>query len=330
VAFVRGGQLWWAPLDGKDAATQIFKARGGCDHPSWSPDGSRIAFTSARGDHGFIGVYDVAGNSLRYLDPSTDNDSEAEWSPDSKSIAFLRVPSSGLRAPREPHRTGEPWSLRIANVETGAGREVFRAREGAGSVFRGVNARNQILWADGNGLIFPWEPEGWTHLYSVAATGGKPALLTPGAFEVEDVALAPGKREVVFASNQGDIERRHVWKVAVTGGAPAALTSGQGIECQPAPTSDSNAIAFLRSDAQRPLRAAIRTGNAVRDLDATAIPSDFPTGLVTPQAVEFPAGDGLTIRGQLFLPAKRPAGGKSPAVVFFHGGSRRQMLLGWH
>src|SRR5205814_8894338 len=36
------------------------------------------------------------------------------------------------------------------------------------------------------------------------------------------------------------------------------------------------------------------------------------------------------IHGQLFLPANHQAGGPHPAVIFFHGGSRRQMLLGWH
>ncbi|MCU1235329.1 MAG: peptidase prolyl oligopeptidase active site domain protein [Candidatus Solibacter sp.] len=328
VAFVRGGQLWWSALDG--APSQIFKARGGNGRPTWSPDGTLIAFTSARGDHALIGVYEVASSTLRYLDPSTDFDSEPEWSPDSRSIAFLRVPSNGLRTPREPHRTGEPWSIRIASVETGAGREVFRAREGAGSVFRGINARNQILWADGNRLVFPWEADGWAHLYSIANDGGKPTLLTPGAFEVEDVALATNKREIVFSSNQDDIDRRHLWTVAVTGGTPTALTSGQGIECQPAPTTDPNVLVFLKSDAQRPLRAAIRTGASIRDLDPTAIPVDFPTPLAKPQQVIFPAGDGLQIHGQLFLPAKRPISGRSPAMVFFHGGSRRQMLLGWH
>ena len=36
----------------------------------------------------------------------------------------------------------------------------------------------------------------------------------------------------------------------------------------------------------------------------------------------------MPIRGQLFLP--RGVTGKRPAAIFFHGGSRRQMLLGWH
>jgi dipeptidyl aminopeptidase/acylaminoacyl peptidase len=324
VAFIRKGQVWWAPVDGKTEPSQPFKTRGQCSGPVWSPDGARMAFVSDRGDHSLIGVYDTAAQTLRYLDPGTDSDMHPEWSPDGRAIAFIRIPSSGLRAVREPHRSGEPWSIRVANVETGTGREIWRASAGPGSVFREVTARNQLLWADGGRIVFPWEGDGWTHLYSIPAEGGKPTLLTPGAFEVEDVNLPSGKREVVFSSNQGDTDRRHLWKVAVAGGVPVALTSGQGIEWSPAGT------AFLRSDAQHPAHPSILIGAGIRDLDPAAIPSDFPLQhMVAPQQVVFSSADGLPIHGQLFLPPNKPAK-PAPAMVFFHGGSRRQMLLGWH
>jgi dipeptidyl aminopeptidase/acylaminoacyl peptidase len=115
--------------------------------------------------------------------------------------------------------------------------------------------------------------------------------------------------------------------VASSGGTPVAITSGQSIEVQPVAASEGNTIAFLRADESRPLRPAVRIGNEVRDLEPLA--AGFPLQhMVAPQPVIFPAADGMQIHGQLFLPSKRS--GRAPAVVFFHGGPRRQMLLGWH
>ena len=59
-------------------------------------------------------------------------------------------------------------------------------------------------------------------------------------------------------------------------------------------------------------------------------PSGFPAdSLVKPQPVLLTAADGLEIHGQLFLPPSDDRT-RHPAVIFFHGGSRRQMLLGFN
>ena len=78
------------------------------------------------------------------------------------------------------------------------------------------------------GSIFPWEGDGWTHLYSVPVEGGPATLMTPGDFEVENVALAPDRREVVFNSNQDDIDRRHLWREAAGDGPAHARDGGRG------------------------------------------------------------------------------------------------------
>jgi dipeptidyl aminopeptidase/acylaminoacyl peptidase len=197
-------------------------------------------------------------------------------------------------------------------------------------------ADNQVLWGAGDTLVFPWERDGWNHLYSVPIAGpmagGKPRLLTPGNFEVEFVALSPDRRELIFGSNQDDIDRRHLWRESVTGDHPSALTSGEGIEWSPVMASVGGTIALLRSEAQRPARPAILSSDGtIHDLAPESLPADFPANhLVTPQQVIFPASDGLPIHGQLFMPKGASAGQKHPALIFFHGGSRRQMLLGWH
>jgi len=333
VAFLQRGQVWWASLADSSPAEQLIHARGSANAPRWSPDGGKLAFASNRGDHGFIAVYDVAGKTLRFLDPSLDRDDDPVWSPDGTRIAFTRAPPEPGRVPFTPRREAQPWSIRVAEVASGAGREIWKADPGAGSAFQDVVADQQLFWAAGDRIVFPWEKDGWTHLYAVPVAGGRATLLTPGEFEVEYVAASADRSTLYFNSNQGDIDRRHVWRVAAAGGAPAAVTSGTGIEWAPVPTGDGKSVAFLRSDARQPPRPALvaAAGGAARDLAAPAIPADFPqAALVEPQQVVFSAADGLTIHGQLFVPKGPRAGERRPAVIFFHGGSRRQMLLGWH
>src|SRR5947199_9003137 len=77
-----------------------------------------------------------------------------------------------------------------------------------------------------------------------------------------------------------------------------------------------------------PFTASIGGAN-MKPLAPQALARDFPSAkLVVPEQVIFKAADGLEIHGQLFKPVR--ASGKSPALVFMHGGPPRQMLLGWH
>ena len=332
VAFVFKDQIWFASLTGDAKPAIAFRVRGDAGSPRWSPDGALLAFVSRRGDHGFVGVFDPSGKTVTYCDASTDRDGNPVWSPDGKRVVFLRAPSTRAVQGFRPHREGEPWSIRVADASTGRGREVFRSPRGRGSVYRGIVADEQFFWADGDRIVFPWERDGWTHLYSVPAGGGGPALLTPGEFEVEYASLSADRKRVVYNSNQNDIDRRHLWRVAVSGGKPSPLTSSQGIEWRPVETSGGEGLVFLRSGARRPPEPAIaQSGSAARPLAPGTLPADFPeSALVEPQPVLFPASDGLTIHGQVFLPRVASAGERHPAVIFFHGGSRRQMLLGWH
>ncbi len=329
VAFIQKDQIWMAALDGDDKPVQAVHSRGKANALRWSPDGTKLAFVSNRGDHSFIGVFEPATKALRYLDPGVDRDSNPAWSPDSRHIAFLRIPVT--HEIFVPQRTAQPWSIRVADASTGAGHEIWRAQEGRGSLFQAMVADNQLLWA-GDRLVFPWERTGWLHLYSVPVAGSAALELTPGDFEVEHVTLSPNAREIVFSSNQGDIDRRHLWKVAADRPGPTRISSGDGLEWSPAVTSGCDGIAFLHSDARQPARAAVMVGSAgPRDLAPDTIPADFPAAqLVTPQPVTISAADGMQIHAQLFLPRNLPSGQRRPAVVFFHGGSRRQMLAGWH
>ena len=331
VVYVSRGQVWSTTVAGSEKPAQLFTIRGQARNLRWSPDGKQLAFVSARGDHNFVGVFDVGGKALRYLDPSVDQDGNAVWSPDGTRLAFTRVPATRENFSFAPRREGEPWSIRVVDVATGVGREVWKAERGQGSILQNISAEDQLFWAEGDRIVFPWERTGWLGLYAVPAAGGRATPVATGNFEVEHVALTADRRRVIYSSNQDDIDRRHLWSAPVSGGSPTALTKGQGSEWMPAPVTDT-AVAFLRSDGKMAAHPAVHLRESgARPLAPETMPAEFPAAqLVEPQAVTFTAADGMPIPAQLFVPRDLKAGEKRPAVLFFHGGSRRQMLLSWH
>ncbi len=330
IAYSSRDQVWTLNIHEKEEPMSLFQARRGAGGLAWSPDGTKIAFVSSRGDHAFVGIYDLEKDRYQYLDPSVDRDQNPVWSPDGRQLAFLRSPNEKGRLIFVPQREGLPWSIMVHDLETNVTREIWKAPAGMGSVFRTISASNQLFWGAGNRLVFPYEGDEWTHLYSINAAGGAIQLLTPGEFEVQFVSLSPDGETLVYSSNQNDIDRQHIWQVSVAGGPAKQLTEGRGVEWSPELTPDGRLV-FLASSPTRPARAQMIDKNGARQDLVGNIMADYPSDqLVTPEAVIFSASDGMKIHGQLFLPKDIKAGEKRPAVLFFHGGSRRQMLLSFH
>jgi dipeptidyl aminopeptidase/acylaminoacyl peptidase len=319
--------LWIAPTDGKKKAEQLNELAGESDTPRWSPDGKRIAFRSNRKDHSFVAALDLATKKITYLAPTTNRDAGPVWSPDSKQIVFIRQPGVEFKRPLIPE-VPRPWALWIADAQTGEGRELYHtgdAMEDSLPLF----AFESLKFTDAGRIIFVSEKDGRNHLYSIAATGGTPELLTPGDFDVEEVALSVDKRGILFTSNQNDVDRRHIWRVSATGGEPKALTNGETIEWNPIETSDGKTVLCLGSTATSPAMPYRLTSSGRELLAKNMIPADFPQAqLVTPKQVVFKSEDGLEIHGQLFTPKNQK--GRGPALIFTHGGPIRQMLLGFH
>ena len=333
--FVRAGQIWIADLAKADAATQLVQDAGVASELSWSPDGQRVAFVSNRKDYSVLGVVDLAARAIQWMSPGVDRDSNLLWSRDGRRVAWIRVPSMAeepLTDAFYARREGNPWSIWVADAASGVGQKVWSAGEGPGSVFQPIETGPSLFWTSDDRLLFPWESSGWLRLYSLDLTqkSERALALTQDGAEVFAATLDQSGREVIYSSNAEDDDRRHLWRVAAKGGKPRQVSKGEGIEDFPALTQ-KGAVFALHSTARNPLAPArVQADGKLATMSSGGDSAAFPSKhLVVPRRVVFKSPDGVPVHGQLFLPASK-TGARQPAVLFFHGGPQRQMLLGWH
>jgi dipeptidyl aminopeptidase/acylaminoacyl peptidase len=352
VLFVKDGQIYRAPVNTGTALTErtddlppLFRAWGRNGNPVWSPDGRYVAFVSQREDHSFIGVYDTDFPSVRYMAPGVDRDTQPTWSPDGTRIAFRRQPGLpfGARIDRPdsvpvdslpPGLTqaafsgGYTNSLWVADLETGQGREIWHNPPESPD----FGDTSDLMWANDH-LVFMSEPGNWRHYWSVPVSGhdGPPKELTPGDGMVEYVSLSKDGRTLYYAANMGDIHRRDLFSAETDGGRKRQITEGGMIETKPASLASDEQVALLMSGPSLPLSVGLVSSGGGEARRITEIPARFPMSAhVTPENVTLTAEDGFEFYNQLFLPPDLKPGEKRPALLFIHGGSRRQMFLGYH
>lgn len=350
--FARGGQLYLSRLaDLTNQRTRkepalLFTARGTQSDYSFSPDGRRVVFTSYRGYHNLIGVYDFGLNQVRWLAPGVDRDQFPVWSPDGRQVAFIRVPGQ-RHGELENIQGGNPFAIWVSSAEPltdglpDSGRMLWQSPADDGG-FAQYYPTDPLRWTVANRILFFSEHQQWMHLYALnPALPGPPIDLTPGEAETEETTVSRDGTYLYYSSNLNDTDRRHLWRVQIETGKREAITTvnsgtddeSKGIETDPVlleTTADQTLVYRSASWNQPTAIAYLSIGvQPEKKLFPAELPTTFPTAsLVEPRSVTFVAADGMVVHGQLFLPSATSS--KAPALVFMHGGPMRQMLLGWH
>jgi dipeptidyl aminopeptidase/acylaminoacyl peptidase len=334
--------IWAAPLSWKagrleSVGTPFQLLSGPRTGFVFSPDGKKIAYES----NGSVEVYDFATKSALVVPRGSDVDFSPVWSPDSRYLAFIRGerPYSDTRRADGcdfsrycgPPASSNPWAIWKVQLSELTPVKLWQARAGRGSSFYGLDqslspGQGALLWTAYGRVIFPYEGDGWLHLYSVPVAGGASKLLTPGDGEVETAALGSDGHTVFFASNIGDLGRRHLSTVT-DNGATQIVAQGDRSFWSPVPLK-GNGIAYLGAGWNDGPRLFWRPNGraSTNEFRPLYLQSSAIKRFVKPRLVEFAAADGKAAFGQLFLP-RNPAG---CAILFSHGGGRRQMLPGFH
>ena len=175
-------------------------------HPSWSPDGDRLAF--GRGEVDFY-VIGADGGDARRITADPAPDSQPAWSPDGRWIAFVRrTPGSGVR---------ELWLVRPDG--TGA-RRLTSLSAASYSPAWAPNARRIAFSSDREG--------GQADIYTIGVDGRELRRVTETPDDSFEPAWSPDGSTIAY-SEGGSIR-----SVELGDDEPRDLTEGEGNDSSPA------------------------------------------------------------------------------------------------
>lgn len=225
-------EIWIMNVDGSQ---KRFLTEG--SSPRWSPDGSRIAFVKegeSKGSQIFVKWIGEDGGPSQ-VTRVQETPRNVQWGPDGERLSFvMHVPDV------------KDWAVDIPSPPEG------------GTWTEGPSVVNRIHYrADGSG----WIDEGWTHLFTVPASGGTPRQLTEGDWNVGarfdalpssgSYDWTPDGSHIVFDGygwKEGTPDRNyrdsHIYAIDVESKEIRRLTTETGTWVGPEVGPDGNRVAF--------------------------------------------------------------------------------------
>ena len=192
------------------------------DEPAWSPDGSRIAFTSDR-DGRHIYVMNSDGSGVVQLTSGPFPEYRPAWSPDGSRIAFVSEPD------------GDP-EIYVMNAD---GTGIVRLTTQAGR-------DDRPAWSpDASRIAFASERDLNSEIYVMSADGTGAVRLTNNPLEDIDPAWSPDGRRIAFARACELNDISCVFSIMIMNADGSAVTPLFGmIGVAPAWSPDGRTIAF--------------------------------------------------------------------------------------
>jgi dipeptidyl aminopeptidase/acylaminoacyl peptidase len=339
IGFSRGGDLFVQDL-GTGALVQVAEGAGGL---TFSPDGTRILYSTRRGGTRMQVLPNYSGRfvTARPFPRSVAGDeagqatyftvaagggkpvrlgegASPEWSPDSREV-LVQIESADTKK----------VTLRVYDAGTGKARVVQEITDA-----RWV-ARTWAMWSpDGKWIAFTKDPDGFIHLYRVAAAGGAAEQITKGNWELntERFGFAPqwvGDR-LFYSSTEAGTNERQFYSILADGTGKRRLSTREGINVGVVHEDGKN-LALLEADLKMPLDLFVNGARVTTSTRPEFSSYEWPET----RFVSFPArGDGAVVKAKLLLPPgydpSKKDGKKWPSVFFIHGaGIASSVLKQW-
>ncbi len=194
--------------------------------PRWSPDGSRIAFISARSGKSELWMMPADGGEARQLTSLEGIVNDLAWHPSGRSLAISFTPVD----------------------EEAKEREKLKKQGKPGQEAPMVRAISRLFYKlDGTGFI----PQGRSHLCLVDASTGKTRQLTKDdRFDEQEPVFSACGRWLHFVSNRTDdpdlnFQRMDVWRLPARGGRVEKVRNFDGPSTTISMSPDGRWMAYL-------------------------------------------------------------------------------------
>ncbi len=254
---VEGG-IFLSYLDG-NGLSRIGGVQGSNYSPSWSPDGTRIAFRSRSGDINSLNIISVDGGAIQRIVGGIADYEKPVWSPDGQKIFFV-----GSGAKRDIYSVNIDGSNLIGltndddaekNISLSPD-ERFLAfeREGRGGLYI-LNLETREVTNPVMGHNSDWSPDGTKIVYHASGEGGwKDIFITdPQGINVQNLTNNPREHdsnpkwspkgtEIAFFRGRGGFNRIYIMRA--DGGGISAVTQSPDLNNYVEWSPDGHFLAF--------------------------------------------------------------------------------------
>ena len=258
--------LWAIPASG-GPARRLTEGPGRDHYPSWSPDGTEVAFCRGQVGTRDLWIVPASGGEPRRLTTHSADDFTPAWSPNGRWLAFVskrsgnadiwlipRTGGSAVPLTRTPESVDvmpqwSPDGKRIAVTSSPVLNGLWIMPAAGGEATLLTDRVLPISWArtgswspDGSEVGFLMDgPEG-IDIWRVPAAGGDPVRVTRGGVGLSGLSWSPDGRLIAFVGGEGG--RNSVSVVPARGGDVREVASTAGYHGSVSWSPDSRRLIF--------------------------------------------------------------------------------------
>jgi Tol biopolymer transport system component/DNA-binding winged helix-turn-helix (wHTH) protein len=222
--------------------------------PTWSPDGSFVAFERDTSEGSAYYIVPALGGVERKLIDKHGGGYGVSWSGNGKYLAIVDRP---IQEPKD--------HILLVSVESGESQD--------SNIRPSVGITTGLAFSpDGKYLAFARGSAGNSDLFIVPVTGGTPRIVASVHSSVWGLAWTPDSQEIVFGStHQGLLT---LWRSSLNRGEPELVPAAAEYATQPAISTRGNRLAFLHSVVRTGIWKKSLTSNASQDAELVSSMSE--------------------------------------------------------